>query len=51
MLSQAEIATIKAEIEKLREGLDVCIDRGIRFLIQAVIEQHEQKLESERDSQ
>jgi hypothetical protein len=50
MRSQAEIASIKAEIEKLRESLAVCIDTGIRQSLTALIEQHEQKLESERDA-
>ena len=50
MLSQTEIANIKAEISKLRESLNVCTDTGVRSLIKALIEQKEQKLESERDS-
>ena len=50
MRSQVEIANIKAEIEKLRQSLAVCTDTGVRQLMKALIEQHEQKLESERDA-
>jgi hypothetical protein len=50
MLSLEEIEKIKFEIQKLRESLAVCTDAGLKKMIEAVIEQHEQKLESERDA-
>jgi hypothetical protein len=50
MLSKAGIANIKAEIEKLRESLDVCTDTGLRSFIKALIEQQKQKLDFDRDS-
>jgi hypothetical protein len=50
MLSPEEIEKIKFEIQKLRESLAVCPDTGLKKMIEAVIEQHEQKLESERDA-
>jgi hypothetical protein len=50
MLSQEEIATIKAEIEKLRRNLNNCTDIGLRKFIKSLIEQEEQTLESERAS-
>jgi hypothetical protein len=50
MLSSEEIAKIKFENEKLRESLNNCKDTGLRKMIEAVIEQQEQKLESEGDS-
>jgi hypothetical protein len=50
MLSREKIAKIRLEIEKLRESLDGCVDTGLRQLIEALIEQQEPTLESERDS-
>jgi hypothetical protein len=50
MLSPEEIATIKTGIEKLKRDLDVCTDVGLRKLLETLIEQQEQKLQSERAS-
>jgi hypothetical protein len=46
MLSPAEIATIRAEIERLEEALKNCYDNGLRRWIEAVIENQKKKLAS-----
>jgi hypothetical protein len=42
-----QIATIKAEIRKLKRDLDNCTDSGLKNVISFLIEQQEQKLKSE----
>jgi hypothetical protein len=44
MLSRAEIAKIKAEIEALEKARENCTDSGIRKLIDAWIEEQKKKL-------
>ncbi len=46
MLSPAEMAKIKADIERLEKARDECIDTGIRKLIEAWIEEQKQKVVS-----
>jgi hypothetical protein len=41
-----EIATIRAEIERLEEALSNCYDNGLRKWIEAVIEEQKKKLTS-----
>jgi hypothetical protein len=43
MLSRGEVATIKAEIERLEKALE-CTDAGIRDRIKAWVEEEEKKL-------
>ena len=44
MLSEAEVAIIRAEIEKLEKALQECGDSGIRNLIIIWIEDEKKKL-------
>ena len=44
MLSSAEIATIRAEIERLDGALKNCADGGLRKWIEAAIEEQKRKL-------
>ena len=44
MISSAEIAEVKAEIEKLESALDSCTDGRIREMIEARIRELEKKL-------
>jgi len=44
MLSPSEIATIRAEIERLEEALKNCYDNGLRKWIEAAIEEQKKKL-------
>jgi hypothetical protein len=46
MLLPGEIAKIKADISRLEKARDECVDTGIRKLIEAWIEEQEQKLAS-----
>jgi hypothetical protein len=46
MLSPAEIATIRAEIERLEKARKDCTDSGLRKWIEAVIEKQKKKLTS-----
>jgi|HubBroStandDraft_5_1064220.scaffolds.fasta_scaffold03208_9 hypothetical protein len=48
VLSPEEVATIKAEIERLEKARRDCNDGGIRKRIDAWIEEHKEKLESHR---
>ncbi len=44
MLSQGEVAIIRAEIERLEKALRECTDGGIRDRIKAWIEEEKKKL-------
>jgi hypothetical protein len=44
MLSRGEVATIRAEIERLEKALRDCTDGGIRDRIKAWIEEEKKKL-------
>jgi hypothetical protein len=44
MFSSAEIATIRAEIERLEKVLKDCADGGLRKWIEGAIEKQKQKL-------
>jgi hypothetical protein len=44
MLSRGEVATIRAEIERLEKALKECTDGGIRDRINAWIEEEKKKL-------
>ena len=46
MLSPAEIATVRAEIERLEEARKDCTDSGLRKWIEAAIEKQKEKLAS-----
>jgi hypothetical protein len=46
MLSPAEVATIRAEIERLEKALKNCADRGLRKWIETVIEEQKKELAS-----
>ena len=50
MLSPAETAKIKADIERLEKARDQCTDTGIRKLIEAWIEEQKQKLASGKNT-
>jgi hypothetical protein len=44
MLSRGDVATIRAEIERLEKALKECTDGGIRNRIKAWIEEEKRKL-------
>jgi hypothetical protein len=44
MLSRGDVASIRAEIERLEKALNVCTDGGIRERIEAWIEEEKKKL-------
>ncbi len=46
MLSPTEIATIRAEIDRLEKARKDCTDSGLRKWIEAVIEKQKQQLAS-----
>jgi len=46
MLSPTEIATIRAELERLEKARKDCTDSGLRKWIEAVIEKQKQQLAS-----
>ncbi len=46
MLSRAEMAKIRAEIEALEKARENCTDSGIRKLIEGWIEEQKKKLAS-----
>jgi hypothetical protein len=46
MLSPAEIATVRDEIERLEKARKDCTDSGLRRWIEAEIEKQKQKLAS-----
>ena len=46
MLSPTEIATIRAELERLEKALKNCADSGLRKWIEGAIEKQKQKLAS-----
>jgi hypothetical protein len=46
MLSQGEVAIIRAEIERLEKALEECADGGIRDLVRAWIEEEKKKLKA-----
>jgi len=46
MLSPTEIATIRAELERLEKARKDCTDGGLRKWIEAVIEKQKQQLAS-----
>jgi hypothetical protein len=47
MLKPAEVAAIKAEIDRLERALKDCSDSGLRKWIEAAIEKQKQKLASD----
>jgi hypothetical protein len=47
MLSQGEVAIIRAEIERLEKALRECTDSGIRDRIKAWIDEEKKKLRDE----
>jgi hypothetical protein len=47
MLSRGDVATIRAEIERLEKALRECTDGGIRDRIKAWIEEEKKKLRGE----
>jgi len=49
MLSPAEIATVRDEIERLEKAHKDCTDSGLRRWIEAEIEKQKQKLASGND--
>jgi hypothetical protein len=48
MLSPTEIATIRAELQRLENARRDCTDTGLRKWIEAMIEEQKQKLVSEQ---
>jgi hypothetical protein len=48
MLSPTEIATIRAELERLEKARKDCTDSGLRRWIEAEIEKQKKKLASEQ---
>jgi hypothetical protein len=46
MLSPGEIINVRVDIDRLEKACDQCVDTGIRKVIEAWIEEQEQKLAS-----